>query len=153
MENINLEIDELLKLRTEKLKKLEEEKYSKYGRIKEHLINLLEKLKPYEKAYGKLRKLYDGDGYKYTTYIIGKDNHLHFIKLTYCERTGEFLLHKEMFSDYYYTLRNLKEMTNEVFWNSFVGFGLKENDTFDVVFLDVMFMLNEWTNKLKKEVE
>lgn len=153
MENINLEIDDLLNRRNEKLKKLEEEKYEKYGVIRNNLIDLLSKLNPHAVSYGKLRKLYDGDGYKYTTYVIGKTDKLHFLKLSYDEEKKEFILVMELYFDYIYNIDKLSKMTNKGFCQQFELFNLKTNDTFETTYIDVMININEWLEKLRREVE
>lgn len=153
MENVNEMIDYLLQRREEKNKKLEEEKYEEYGIIRNNLIDLLKKLNPHAVSYGKLRKLYDGDGYKYTTYVIGKTDKLHFLKLSYDEEKKEFILVMELYFDYIYNIDKLSKMTNKEFCHQFELFNLKTNDTFNTIFIDVMMNIKEWLQKLAKEVE
>ena len=153
MENLNNMVNDLLKRRDEKIKRERNEKYRKYGNIRSNLINLLEKLEPYSITYGKLRNLYDGDGYKYTTYVIGRDDKLHFLRLSYDSTKKEFVLVIELYNSYYYKLEKLLNISTEEFYSEFSLFNLNPNDTFDNIYNEVVENINKWLNKLKKEAE
>lgn len=153
MENLNNMVNDLLIRRNEKIKRENDEKYRKYGNIRSNLINLLEKLEPYAITYGKLRKLYDGDGYTYTTYVIGITDKLHFLRLSYDSVNKEFILSVELWSNSYFNFEKLLNMSTDNFYSNFSMFNLNPNDTFDNIYNEVIENINKWLNKLKKEVE
>lgn len=153
MENLNNMVNDLLIRRNEKIKRENDEKYRKYGNIRSNLINLLEKLEPYAITYGKLRELYDVDGYTYTTYVIGKADKLHFLRLSYDSVNKEFILSSELWSNSYFNFEKLLNMSTDNFYSNFSMFNLNPNDTFDNIYNEVIENINKWLNKLKKEVE
>lgn len=146
------ELENLVNELIEKKKEKEKERVANYNKrwslVKENLISFLEKLEPYRKVYGKLRKMY---GY-YEGYVLETER-MSSLKLVFSDDAQEFVLLDNCARFNQYHLIELKnaDVNKIIFW--FGKYNISETQKYEWVYKDVIKDIENWIEKLKKEVE